>query len=247
MRRHASGSCYGGNGVDVSRKQVYDLWNALLRLQPSDTRAHVKLVRLQRLTLAVTRIPLAGGPFNWVAILAPPSCKKFLSYMAGWFTIINWQTLVVGCAYGTASQIQGLVALTHPTYTPQLWQATLMSYGISLFAVFVVTYLGRQFPRIEAMLLVFYIMTFFGVMITLAYLAPHRTASEVFTVFQNLGGWPTQSLSFFVGWITSVGSFLGECIILESKCPLTDFDRRRWLGSYWWVNAKYHSTAVFVD
>lgn len=84
-----------------------------------------------------------------------------------------------------------------------------MSYAVSLFGLFVNTYLGRLLPRIEAALLLFYICAFFGVLIPLAYLAPHRSAHDVFTVFQNLGGWSMVGLSFFVGWTTSVSSFLG--------------------------------------
>ena len=149
-----------------------------------------------------------------MAILAPSSCRRFLSYLAGWLTLINWQALVAAVSYASASQILGLVILNYPSYNFQLWHATLMSYAVSLFGLFVNTYLGRLLPRIEAGLLIFYIMAFFGVLIPLAYLAPHRSAVDVFAVFQNLGGWSTQSLSFFVGWITSVSSFLGKYLSL---------------------------------
>ena len=65
------------------------------------------------------RIPLAGGPFNWVAILAPPSCRKFLSYLAGWLTVISWQALVAGTAYVAGTLVQGLLILNHPDYDYQ--------------------------------------------------------------------------------------------------------------------------------
>ena len=133
--------------------------------------------------------------------------------MAGWLTVINWQALVAAVSYAGASQVQGLVILNWPNYNPQLWHATLMSYAVSLFGLFINTYLGRILPRIEAGLLIFYIMAFFGVLIPLAYLAPHRSAADVFTVFQNLGGWQTMPLSFFVGWTTSVSSFLGKHVM----------------------------------
>ena len=32
-------------------------------------------------------IPTAGGQYHWVSLLAPNSCKKFLSYITGWFIL----------------------------------------------------------------------------------------------------------------------------------------------------------------
>jgi choline transport protein len=126
--------------------------------------------------------------------------------------VISWQSLVAAVSYGCATQLQGVIILTRPSYEPQLWHATLISYAVSLFGLFVNTYLGRILPRVEALLLIFYIAGFFGVLIPLAYLAPHRSAAEVFTVFQNLGGWPSMGLSFFVGWASAIVWFVGECL-----------------------------------
>ena len=61
----------------------------------------------------------------------------------------------------------------------------------------------------NALLLILFIGAFFAVLISMGYLAPHKPAAEVFTVFQNLGGWSTMGLSFCVGWFTSVSSFIG--------------------------------------
>lgn len=62
----------------------------------------------------------------------------------------------------------------------------------------------------ESGLLVFYILGFFAVLITMVFLGPHKPAKEVFTVFINANGWPTQSLSFFVGISGNAFAFLGE-------------------------------------
>lgn len=60
------------------------------------------------------------------------------------------------------------------------------------------------------MMLIVYILGFVGVLIPIVYLSPHTPADKVFTTFQNLGGWDSMGLSFFVGWITSVSSFVGN-------------------------------------
>ena len=130
--------------------------------------------------------------------------------MAGWMTIIAYQAFVSAVCYTNASLIQGLVILNYPNYVPKLWHATLLFYAVISWAVFVNTYLGRLLPRMESLVLIIYVLCFFLVLIPLAYLAEHRTAAEVFGEFQNLGGWDTMSLSFFVGWWPSLSSFIGE-------------------------------------
>lgn len=84
-------------------------------------------------------------------------------------------------------------------------------------------------------MLFLYVMGFFGVLIPLTYLSPHKSASEVFTVFQNLGGWSTMGVSFFVGFITVSGSFLGRLshVFLAPEHLLIGLSRRcRWRRSY---------------
>ncbi|CAD6573229.1 MAG: hypothetical protein ASARMPREDX12_005912 [Alectoria sarmentosa] len=166
---------------------------------------------LQALVMAemASMIPLAGGPFNWVAILSPPWCKKFLSYLAGWLTVITWQAFVAGTTYVTGTLVQGLLILNYPSYDYQRWHGTLLFYAVLAFALFVNTYLGRLLPQFEPMMLLFHVMGFFGILITLVYLAPHQPAKEVFTTFLNLGDWSTTTLSFFVGLITAMNSFPG--------------------------------------
>ncbi|KAL2043899.1 hypothetical protein N7G274_003419 [Stereocaulon virgatum] len=154
-------------------------------------------------------IPLAGGPFNWVAILSPPWCKKFLSYLAGWLTVITWQALVAGTAYVSGTLIQGLLILNYPNYGYQRWHGTMLFYAALAFALFVNTFLGRLLPRIESGMLFFHILGFFGLIIPLVYLAPHRPASEVFGNFLNLGDFKTSGLSFFVGLVTAMDAFPG--------------------------------------
>jgi len=155
-------------------------------------------------------IPIAGGPFNWVAVLAPSSSRKFLSYMTGWLSVVAWQMFVASTCYICGTLIQGLLVLNSPSYSYQRWHGTLLFFAVLSFGLFVNTYLGRILPRIESLMLILYVMGFFAVLIPLVYLAPHKSASEVFTTFQNLGGWNSMGLSFFVGFITAMGSFLGK-------------------------------------
>ena len=142
--------------------------------------------------------------------------QKYLSYLAGWLTVIVWQALTAAVAYISGTLVQGLLILNYPGYDYQRWHGTLLFYAVLAFALFINTYLGRLLPQIESMMLLFHILGFFGILIPLVYLAPHQPANEVFTNFLNLGDWSTTALSFFVGLITATNSFPGR---LEAKHP----------------------------
>ena len=99
--------------------------------------------------------------------------------------------------------------LNNPTYVPQRWQGTLLFYAVILISLFFNTFLVKVLPKIEGLILIIHIGGFFGVLIPLVAMAPHGSASEVFGQLENDGGWSTQGLSFFVGIVTGVYSFLG--------------------------------------
>ena len=164
-----------------------------------------------------------------MAILSPPWCKKFLSYLAGWLTVITWQALVAGTAYVTGTTIQGLLILNYPDYDYQRWHGTLLFYAVLAFSLFVNTYLGRHLPQIESMILFFHIMGFFSILILLVCLAPHQPAHEVFTTFQNEGGWSTMTLAFFVGLISAMSSFPGKPETTRPCASLLIGDCQAWM------------------
>ena len=114
--------------------------------------------------------------------------------------------------------------MVSPGYKPKLWHGTLLCYGVLLVCIFVNTLAGTKLPRIEIVLLVVYILSFFGIVVPLVYLAPHGNAHDVFATFVNGGGWSTQGVSFFVGLSGNAFAFLGKSYLTEvsnvqlSKC-----------------------------
>lgn len=154
-------------------------------------------------------IPLSGGQYNWVAILAPESCANFLSYTTGWITVIAWQAACASVAWIDCTLILGIVSLNYPTYGMQMWHAVLVFWAVIFLAVFVNTYLGRIFPSIEAMMLILHIVGFFAVLIVLVYLAPKNSTDVVFKTFLNGGGFTSDAQSVLVGAVTLMYSFNG--------------------------------------
>lgn len=158
----------------------------------------------------VSMAPTSGGQYHWVAMLAPRSCSKFLSYITGWLTLAGWQGTSASAGYLTGTMLQGLIAFVLPSYSPQTYQGTLILWLCVLLAVFINTVVSSMLPKLEGMILVLHIVGFFAILITLVtFGGDHGDASAVFTEFRNGGGWPTQTLSWFVGLIGFVFSFAG--------------------------------------
>ncbi|KAF2011281.1 amino acid permease [Aaosphaeria arxii CBS 175.79] len=153
--------------------------------------------------------PTAGGQYHYVAMLSPESCQKILSYIAGWATVCAWQATVSAVCLPLATIVQGLVILNYPNYAAERWHATLMAYAFILLALFVNTYLNKYFNKIEGMILILYIIGFFGVVISLSALSEHITAEAVFHSWNNGGGWESMSLAWFVSLAAFAGAFAG--------------------------------------
>lgn len=111
--------------------------------------------------------------------------------------------------------------MNRPDYNFQRWHGTLLFWAVIFIAVLVNTVIINALPKIEGFILVIHILGFFALLTPLVYLGPHGTAADVFTVFLNEGGWPTQGLSLCVGIIGNVFAFLGWfCIRRKPIQPL---------------------------
>lgn len=154
--------------------------------------------------------PTSGGQYHWVAMLAPRSSSKFLSYITGWLAVGGWQGSVASSSLLTGRMILGLIALNNPTFEPKDWQGTLLFWAVLFFAVFINTLVSSALPKFEGLILILHILGFFGIIIPLLVLGPRAsTAEEIFTSFANEGMWPTQGLSFMVGMMGNVFAFVG--------------------------------------
>jgi choline transport protein len=153
--------------------------------------------------------PTSGGQYHWVAMLAPRSCSKFLSYVTGWLTLGGWQGSVSSSALLTGNMVLGLAALNNSSFMPELWQGTLLFWAIFLFAVFINTLVSSALPKFEGLILILHVLGFFAILIPLVVLGPHADAKDVFTTWVNNGGWQTQGISFMVGMMGNAFAFVG--------------------------------------
>ncbi|KAH7258036.1 amino acid/polyamine transporter I [Fusarium tricinctum] len=153
--------------------------------------------------------PTSGGQYHWVAMMAPRSCAKFLSYLTGMLTVGGWQGSVTSSALLTGNMILGLTSLNDNSFQPKLWQGTLLSWAILAFAVFINILVSSALPKFEGLILILHVLGFFAILIPLVILGPHRDSKEIFTTFVNNGRWSSQGLSFMVGMMGNSFAFIG--------------------------------------
>ncbi|MCJ1299474.1 hypothetical protein MMC08_002266 [Hypocenomyce scalaris] len=157
----------------------------------------------------VSMAPTSGGQYHWVAMLAPPKSKVFLSWFTGWVATLGWMANTAAGVFFGATMIQGLLVLNYPSYDYQRWQGTLLLYA-ALLVVFLVNTIGAKLlPKIEGFILIIHTLGFFAILIPLVYLAPHGSPSFVFGTFINAAGWNSNGLAWFVGLISTNLPFIG--------------------------------------
>ena len=130
--------------------------------------------------------------------------------MPGWLTSIAWVAVLATGSIFVGTIIQGLIILNNPAYEAHAWHGTFLCWAVIAVAVFINTVVSGLLPMIEGLILIFHILGFVAVLITLLYLSPHGSAASVFQTWLNEGQWPTQGLSFCVGFIGNVATFVGE-------------------------------------
>lgn len=154
--------------------------------------------------------PIASGQYYWTYMLSPERYRVFLSYIIGWLTTMAWIATVTIETLFAGTMLQGILVLNYGDYAPTTWQGTLLTWLVITVCVFINTVIPGALPRIEITTVVFHILGFVAILATLwACGGSHNTASFVFTTSINKGGWSSQGLSYCVGFLGNVATFVG--------------------------------------
>lgn len=134
---------------------------------------------------------------------------------------LGWQSFVPGSANIGATTLQALGVVADESYVPKAYQTVLLTIMICCLAPLFNIVLARRLPLVEGSVFVFYVATFFAMLVTLAVLGPKSSASEVFTHFQNDNGWSGVGTACFVTIngpvITLIGSDCAVHLAEEMK------------------------------
>ncbi|PIG69434.1 amino acid permease [Aspergillus arachidicola] len=162
--------------------------------------------------------PTSGGQYHWVSEFAPRSCQKFLSYITGWLCAMGWQCAIVSIAFLAGTIIQGLIVLNHDDYVFERWHGTLLVIAITFFGILFNTFLAKKLPFVEVLILILHVVGLFAIIIPLWVLAPRRSAQQVFTEFNNGGGWNSAGTATLVGFSTTITALIGyDCAVHMSE------------------------------
>lgn len=153
--------------------------------------------------------PIASGQYYWVSMLAPQRWKKLLSYLVGWLTSLAWVATVATESLFAGTIIQGLMILRYPGYESKLWHGTLLTWAVMLFNVSVNIFLPQLLPKVEIVLMVLHLGGFIGIMVTLLTTSQIGSTASVFLTAFNEGGWSTQGLSYCIGFLGNIATFVG--------------------------------------
>jgi amino acid transporter len=116
---------------------------------------------------------------------------------------------VASVSYLIATMIQALAILNYPGYDAQRWHATLIMIGFALVAALGNTFGKRLLPLWETLGGLLHVVFFFVVMIGILATSTKASDHDVWGTFINGGGWPSDGVSFCLGFLTPAFALAG--------------------------------------
>ncbi|KAK3116738.1 hypothetical protein LTR53_002571 [Teratosphaeriaceae sp. CCFEE 6253] len=154
--------------------------------------------------------PIAGGQYYWVYMLAPPKYKTVCSYAIGWLTSLAWIATVATETLFAGTMIQGVIILDNPDYKDKAWQGTLLTWAVITGCILINVLIPQFLPKFEVGIMVLHIAGFFAILVTLLVMTPTLGSNaSVWLTALNEGGWPTQGMSYCIGFLGNVATFVG--------------------------------------
>ncbi|PHH59786.1 hypothetical protein CDD81_2590 [Ophiocordyceps australis] len=156
--------------------------------------------------------PTAGGQYHWVALVAPQSSRRALSFVTGWISVCGWVALSASAPFFCSSFVGNIVAVFNGGHELPPWQTFLLYVGFTSIG-FVVNAFGTGLLPLITKAAFYWSMAGFVVMsiTVLACAAPNfQSAAFVYGEFRNSTGWP-DGLAWLIG-------------LLQGAFALTGFD-----------------------
>lgn len=153
--------------------------------------------------------PVAGGQYSWVAILAPQSIARGLSYVTGWFMVVGVVAMGAVNNFIAANFVLGMAVLNHPNYVIERWHTVLVSYLIALVATTSNLTISHYFDKMSTSILIWNVVAFVVVIITILSTNDNKQSAKfVFAEFQNETGFSSAGMAVMIGLLQS---FFGMC------------------------------------
>ncbi|KIW20502.1 hypothetical protein PV08_01077 [Exophiala spinifera] len=149
--------------------------------------------------------PTAGGQYSWVAILAPPKYARGAAWVTGWFMCTGIVAMGAVNNFIGSNFLLGMANLNYPDYEIQRWHCVLVTYLMAIAATGVNVFLSRYLNQISTFAVIWNVMSFFVVVITILACNDHKQpASFVFKDFQNDTGFSSSGMAVMIGLLQTL-------------------------------------------
>lgn len=154
--------------------------------------------------------PSAGGQYQFVAELSPPSIRSGVSWYCGWLSVLGWISFTASAPAASSNLVMGLVSLNYPDFVVKTWHSSMVFWAITLIALGFNLYGNRILPYLQNFICALHVGFFFAIFIATLALNPEKnSASFVFTEFRNSTGWSSDGIAWCLGMLTSCYVMIG--------------------------------------
>ncbi|KAK0986632.1 hypothetical protein LTS01_009818 [Friedmanniomyces endolithicus] len=150
-----------------------------------------------------------GGRAGLVSEFAPDKYQRILSYISGWTSTIAWQAGNAQGLFPVGSLIQTMILINDDSYGFPSWQGTLLAFMAVLIAYTGVVYGAKVLPYWQNAVFVVHILAYLGYIIPVWVSSPRATHAQVWTEFDNGGGWNSMGLSVLIGQLSGISTQCG--------------------------------------
>ena len=143
-------------------------------------------------------------------MLAPARCRKYLSFLTGWLTVIGWQANVATAFFISARMTLSVARLNNINVPDENWQLVLLYWALIVWSLFINAVISKILPAFESVVLILHIIVWPAILIPLLVLGDRVDPALVFQNFRNDGMLYTEGLALIVGISGTVLCFTGR-------------------------------------
>ena len=153
---------------------------------------------------------IATGQIYWTSKFAPERWSRCLSYWTGVFASAAWFFWTAGTFLLVAQLLLALITALDPTYLQEVWHTVLVSILCALVSLCLNVPAFRGLPFLaKIMVVVTNCGTVLAAVALLVRAHPKRSAYEVFVEVNNVSGWSSTGVAFFLSLLPGVTAING--------------------------------------
>lgn len=133
-----------------------------------------------------------------------------------------WQSGNALGVFLVGTLFQAIISIQNPDYSAPRWQGTLLVIASTLIAFVGTVFGSRVLHTWQNAVFIFHIVLLFVFIVPIWVKVPSISHGEVWSEFENYGGWSSMLLSVFAGQLTGISNELGiDTVSKEMAFPVT--------------------------